>query len=90
MLLVYLASQVDSTTEAVIRGQDSARSAAADPSDTRVLQGSQANNCYVFPGIGLGAIAAAAADVSEGMLLAAARTLAGTTHRYARACTLCT
>jgi malate dehydrogenase (oxaloacetate-decarboxylating) len=36
----------------------------------------QTNNSYVFPGIGLGAIAARARHISDGMLLEAARALA--------------
>jgi malate dehydrogenase (oxaloacetate-decarboxylating) len=36
----------------------------------------QTNNAYVFPGIGLGAIAVRASRVSDGMLMAAARALA--------------
>ena len=36
----------------------------------------QTNNAYVYPGIGLGAIAAKAQRISDGMFLAAARTIA--------------
>jgi malate dehydrogenase (oxaloacetate-decarboxylating) len=36
----------------------------------------QTNNAYVYPGVGLGAIAVKAARISEGMFLAAARTIA--------------
>jgi malate dehydrogenase (oxaloacetate-decarboxylating) len=36
----------------------------------------QTNNAYVYPGVGLGAIAAKAQRISDGMFLAAARTIA--------------
>jgi len=37
----------------------------------------QTNNSYIFPGVGLGVIASGARRVSEGMFMAAAKTLAG-------------
>jgi malate dehydrogenase (oxaloacetate-decarboxylating)(NADP+) len=44
--------------------------------DGRTLRPGQANNAYVFPGIGLGALACRASTLSDAMFLAAARTLA--------------
>ena len=43
----------------------------------RMLQPGQGNNVYIFPGVGLGALACAASRVDDSMFLAAAQTLAG-------------
>jgi malate dehydrogenase (oxaloacetate-decarboxylating) len=45
--------------------------------DGRAFRVDQTNNAYVYPGIGLGAIAVSARAVSDGMFLAAARAIAG-------------
>jgi len=42
----------------------------------RTIRISQANNAFVFPGIGLGALVAEASEVTDGMFAAAARSLA--------------
>jgi malate dehydrogenase (oxaloacetate-decarboxylating) len=44
--------------------------------DGRPFRVDQTNNAYVYPGVGLGAIAAKAEGISEGMFLAAARAIA--------------
>ena len=44
--------------------------------DGRAFRVDQTNNAYVYPGVGLGAIAAKARRISDGMFLAAARALA--------------
>jgi len=44
--------------------------------DDRPFRIDQTNNAYVYPGIGLGAIAVQARRISDGMFLAAARTIA--------------
>ncbi len=44
--------------------------------DGRTLRPGQSNNAYIFPGIGLGAVACRATRITDGMFLSAARTLA--------------
>ncbi|MCL1077318.1 NAD-dependent malic enzyme [Parashewanella spongiae] len=44
--------------------------------DDKVYEIAQCNNSYIFPGIGLGVIAAKAKRVSDGMLMASSRALA--------------
>lgn len=43
----------------------------------RTIHVSQGNNVYIFPGVGLGALAARATEVTDSMFTAAARDLAG-------------
>jgi len=67
--------------------------ATGSPFEPVVLDGvthvpGQCNNCYVFPGVGLGVVASGAARVTEEMFLAAARALAAKTpdDRLAHGC----
>lgn len=74
---------------AAASGSQSARDSvgaksSASGAAVRVLDPAQANNCFIFPGIGLGAVASGARIIDDGMLLAAARAVAGEWGRGAR------
>ncbi|MBC2605797.1 NAD-dependent malic enzyme [Pelagicoccus albus] len=75
-------SLAEATPEDVITWTDGAAIVATgSPFDPVSYKGtthqiSQCNNSYIFPGIGLGVLACRATRVTEGMLIAASRTLA--------------
>jgi len=49
----------------------------------RTITIAQCNNCYIFPGVGLGAIAVGATRITDNMMLAASRALASCASQYA-------
>jgi malate dehydrogenase (oxaloacetate-decarboxylating) len=69
--------------EALLWTEGKAILATGSPFQPVMYQGkarpvSQCNNVYIFPGIGLGALASQAREITEGMFLAAAKALAAT------------
>ena len=75
-------SQIEAKPEDIIRwSQGRAQVATGSPFDPVEFNGkvypvAQCNNIYIFPGVGLGALASGATEVSDGMLNAAVETLA--------------
>jgi len=75
--------EVDAASGRVLREVPVAEGAAGDADDaeagsgTRRLLPSQANNCFVFPGLALGSLATGATMIDDASLLAAAEAIAG-------------
>ena len=75
-------SQVEATPEDIIKwSKGKALIATGSPFDPVSFEGrsypvAQCNNIYIFPGLGLGALASGARRISDGMLDAAVQTLA--------------
>ena len=75
-------SKAECTAEQAYRGTDGrALFACGSPFDPVTLNGKtfvprQGNNSYIFPGVGLGAIASKTTRINDAMFMAAARTLA--------------
>jgi malate dehydrogenase (oxaloacetate-decarboxylating)(NADP+) len=77
-------SKAECTSDEAYRWTDGraifASGSPADPVEfaDQLFVPSQANNVYIFPGLGLGVVASQASEVSDRMFLAAAQALAGT------------
>ncbi len=53
--------------------------------DGRIIPITQTNNSYIFPGLALGILVSKAERVSDGMIMASAKALAGLTHQPRKA-----
>ena len=84
-------SRVEATPQEVMnwsRGKAIVATGSPFPPTTfngQTLEVSQCNNSYIFPGIGLGAIAAKATGISDNMLTAASQALADISMEYEKA-----
>jgi hypothetical protein len=67
------------SSSSIVNGSSRSRTrGGGTPSSSgRLLRPAQANNCLVFPGLGLGCIASGATRINDDMLLAAAAAIAG-------------
>jgi len=84
-------SRVEATPQDIINwSQGKAIVATGSPFPPTLYKGqkyevSQCNNSYIFPGIGLGVLAARATSISDNMLMAASQSLADASMQYKKA-----
>ncbi|GAA0319296.1 NAD-dependent malic enzyme [Psychrobacter aestuarii] len=84
-------SRVEATPQEVMNwSRGKAIIATGSPFPNTICNGqsyevSQCNNSYIFPGIGLGALAAGATGISDNMLMAASQALADISMEYEKA-----